>query len=69
MADKLAIEWYIPLFTRKSVLTAYRPHAVAGCIAGLATVVALHPLDVVKTRMQGRDSCDRMPCEEMEVLF
>jgi len=29
-------------------------HAVAGCTAGLASVLALQPLDVIKTRLQGR---------------
>eukprot|EP00210_Caulerpa_lentillifera_P007580 g7240.t1 len=33
-----------------------RRHAVAGFVAGLTTVVALHPLDVIKTRMQGKQS-------------
>lgn len=28
-------------------------HAVAGCTAGLSSVLVLHPLDVVKTRLQG----------------
>lgn len=28
-------------------------HAVAGCTAGLTTVLALQPLDVIKTRLQG----------------
>ncbi|EIE25905.1 mitochondrial carrier [Coccomyxa subellipsoidea C-169] len=30
-------------------------HAVAGCTAGLVSVLALHPLDVVKTRLQVQD--------------
>ena len=30
-------------------------HAVAGCSAGLATTLALHPLDVIKTRLQVQD--------------
>ena len=33
---------------------------MAGCTAGLASVLALHPLDVVKTRLQGRGPA--MPC-------
>jgi hypothetical protein len=32
---------------------AFRKHAVAGCTAGLTAVLTLHPLDVVKTRLQG----------------
>ena len=34
-----------------------RKHAVAGCTAGLTSVLALHPLDVVKTRLQGVAVC------------
>eukprot|EP00884_Botryococcus_braunii_P010077 jgi/Botrbrau1/19070/Bobra.0785s0001.1 len=30
-------------------------HAVAGCVAGLSTVLVLQPLDVVKTRLQVQD--------------
>ncbi|CAK0772832.1 hypothetical protein CVIRNUC_004004 [Coccomyxa viridis] len=30
-------------------------HAVAGCTAGLSAVLTLHPLDVVKTRLQVQD--------------
>lgn len=30
-------------------------HAIAGCTAGLASVLALQPLDVVKTRLQVQD--------------
>ncbi|CAL5218643.1 g345 [Coccomyxa viridis] len=30
-------------------------HAVAGCTAGLTAVLSLHPLDVVKTRLQVQD--------------
>lgn len=30
-----------------------RQHALAGTVAGLCTGVALHPLDLLKTRMQG----------------
>lgn len=36
-----------------SLVHACRKHAVAGCTAGLVSVLALHPLDVVKTRLQG----------------
>lgn len=32
-----------------------RKHGIAGCTAGLVTVLALHPLDVIKTRMQVQD--------------
>lgn len=35
-------------------LSPHRKHAVAGCIAGLSTVLILQPLDVVKTRLQGQ---------------
>jgi len=30
-------------------------HAIAGCTAGLTTALTLHPLDVIKTRMQVQD--------------
>ena len=36
-----------------------RTHAVAGCVAGLASTLALQPLDVVKTRMQVQDGVAR----------
>ncbi|GMH46006.1 hypothetical protein BSKO_13970 [Bryopsis sp. KO-2023] len=35
-------------------------HAIAGGIAGVATVMALHPLDVVKTRIQVQDGYGRV---------
>lgn len=35
-------------------------HAVAGCTAGLATVLTLHPLDVIKTRLQVQDGSNRL---------
>lgn len=38
-------------------LVTCRKHAVAGCTAGLVSVLALHPLDVVKTRLQGKVAC------------
>jgi Mitochondrial carrier protein len=34
-------------------LAACRRNTVAGCTAGFIPVLALHPLDVVKTRLQG----------------
>lgn len=32
--------------------------ATAGAVAGFTTVVALHPLDIVRTRFQGDDVFD-----------
>ena len=37
--------------------TVHRKHGVAGCSAGLASVLVLQPLDVVKTRLQGIVCC------------
>ena len=39
----------------------YRKHAVAGCSAGLSTVLALQPLDVIKTRLQVQDGVGSLP--------
>ncbi|GAB4819511.1 hypothetical protein N2152v2_006557 [Parachlorella kessleri] len=36
-------------------------HAVAGCTAGLASVLALQPLDVIKTRLQVQDGAGALP--------
>ena len=38
-----------------------RKHAVAGCTAGLSTVLALQPLDVIKTRLQVQDGAGSLP--------
>ena len=37
----------------RSKFVAHRKHGIAGCTAGLAAVLILHPLDVIKTRLQG----------------
>ncbi|KAH7624650.1 hypothetical protein Ndes2526B_g00011 [Nannochloris sp. 'desiccata'] len=36
-------------------------HAVAGCTAGLSTVLVLQPLDVIKTRLQVQDGAGSLP--------
>lgn len=41
--------------------TKCRKHAVAGCTAGLSTVFALQPLDVIKTRLQVQDGAGTLP--------
>ena len=43
----------------KKTKTKKRTHAVAGCVAGLASTLALQPLDVVKTRLQVQDGVAR----------
>ena len=43
----------VPQVDRHSSVCVDRVHAVSGCLAGLASVLALQPLDVVKTRLQG----------------
>ena len=44
------LQWDLP-----SASAPCRKHAVAGCSAGLTCVMALHPLDVIKTRLQVQD--------------
>lgn len=43
--------------THSNLYTYYtcRKHAFAGCTAGVSTVLALQPLDVIKTRLQVQD--------------
>jgi hypothetical protein len=38
-----------------------RKHIVAGTTAGLVNVLALHPLDVIKTRLQVQDGAGTLP--------
>ena len=49
----------IPTPTPKKQKRIKRTHAVAGCVAGLASTLALQPLDVVKTRLQVQDGVAR----------
>lgn len=50
---------FFPTTTRKKKPKKIRTHAVAGCVAGLASTLALQPLDVVKTRLQVQDGVAR----------
>lgn len=46
---------------RKSKNRRSHDQAVAGVVAGSATVALLHPLDVIKTRLQVQDGTGHVP--------
>ena len=49
----------LPLQQQLKLCCWRRTHAVSGCFAGLASTFTLQPLDVVKTRLQGRSLLHR----------
>ncbi len=57
----IAVNNCVTKYLKLCSLASRRKHAVAGCTAGLSTVLALQPLDVIKTRLQVQDGAGSLP--------